>query len=335
MSVAPVFTVGAARNGTTMLGNQLALADEVCALQHELHHGIHESNLYEHQRYWGPLDDPDAYLRFVYGYASEDSFILADGERDRYLEHPVSSVYELYFDLMDRYAERAGKRYWTTKVDPLLTLSDSAWRTFAEAVRTRYGERARWIMIERERLGAMRSYLFMEGRNRARRTHPLVRPFTIALGAARYAHQYRGLRRLLADTDVLELAFADVVGDMAQTERTVDAYLGTQGALGVGKPARFRKNTSHGKGERTDLSPGERRLVRAMTGLMDAVPPLASALYRSFEALKPKRDPSYRKLLKRAYFPEALAEEFERVGAPDLKKRLDQAASAKTTEAHP
>ena len=323
LPITPVFVLGGARNGTTWLGNVLGLHPEITTVQHELHHGSHESNIFRQQRFYGDLSDPDAYIRFVQLYATEDYFQLAGGTPERLYKHRFATFYEAFFDLMDRYTLEQGNTHWSTKLDPLFAVDDAAFTTFLSILRARY-KTVKWVGIQRDVVACMNSYVWMEGRQRASRSRAINRVPTLLLGGARYAAQYDFLRKFGAKVNAFWMEFDELKKDREATSARLDVYLGLENSLGIGVPDQYRKNTSFkGRVANQELSGTERRFVRTLNGVFSKLPGLATGLYGLYEnRIKGITDPTYRKLLKRRYFPEQFATELDQVGATDLLDQL-------------
>src|SRR5699024_1655551 len=122
--ITPIIIIGSARNGTTNLENLVAAFPQVAGVEHWLHHGSQESNIYGNHWYWGDFTRPAQYIRFLYQYASSDYFQQCNGDINYHLKHPQPNFYSFFLELMDQYTTMEGKKYWTTKLDPRFFYDD-------------------------------------------------------------------------------------------------------------------------------------------------------------------------------------------------------------------
>lgn len=330
--IIPIFVLGGARNGTTWLGNVLGLHPEIATVQHELHHGSHESNIFRQERYYGDLTDPDAYIRFVELYGTEDYFTLAGGSRQRLYEQRFATFYHAFFDLMDRYARAEGKVYWSTKLDPLFTIDPAGYATLLGILRERY-KNVKWVGIQREVVQCMNSYVFMEGSRKESRGRAINRLPVLALGTARYAAQYDFLKAVARDENAFWMEFDELKNQRAATSQRLDQYLGLSDSLSIDVAPKYKKNTSFkGDTARQTLSGTEKKTVLWLSWVFDRVPALARMTYRFYEnRIKGIQDPTYRKLLKYRYFPEDFTEELSTVGASDIIEILQNSRDTPRT----
>ncbi len=341
----PILVLGIARNGTTWLGNIFAAAEGVAAAEHPLHHGIHESNILKQSRYWGRLDETDAYIRFLHLYASEDYFSLAGGRMETFLGMRFESFYHFFCELMDRYADKTGGRFWTTKLDPLFYIYPRELDEFLALLERRYGQ-AKFVAVRREIEPAIASYLDMEGDAHGLRKRGPFAYLSILLGVLRYANAYRRIGRIVDERGGIMLRFEELTGDMSSALAKIAAYTGLpqeafgespyspntsfsgsgSGADGVsadGFPAKAPSSRPDREVKRR-LSAGERLFVHlayAFARLLPFFPPL---LLRLYESLKPKKPPLFHRLIKREHYPEQLKEELRKKGSVNLVGRVDE-----------
>jgi len=114
----PVFVVGRNRSGTTWLANQLCEHPDIVGVQHERHHGIHESAYFRmiDGRY-GDLSERINYAEFVEVMEASDFFRLAGADKD-FLYSLWPTNYERVFRaVMDRFADEHGAKAWLEKAD--------------------------------------------------------------------------------------------------------------------------------------------------------------------------------------------------------------------------
>ena len=112
----PIFVLGKQRSGTTWLANQLCEHPQIAGVQHEQHHGIHESKFFAnvYGRY-GDLSQKRNYMEFVEVISTSDYFRLVDATKE-YLYSLYPATYEEVFRaVMDRFAEARGCSHWVEK----------------------------------------------------------------------------------------------------------------------------------------------------------------------------------------------------------------------------
>lgn len=112
----PIFIVGTNRSGTTWLGNLLASHPSVAVIQHEEHHGIHESAYFSHvyNRY-GDLSDRVNYLEFVEAIGASDYFKLSGVSKRELYELFPANYAEVFRHVMDSFADSQNKSCWIEK----------------------------------------------------------------------------------------------------------------------------------------------------------------------------------------------------------------------------
>lgn len=138
----PLFVLGVARSGTTLISNLLLQHSAIGGIEHKKHGGIHESGFFTlvEGRY-GKLDDPANFIEFANVMAASDYFRLA-GADIKFLYSIYPSPYdEVFRKVMDRYAEKSNAKYWIEKT-PSHTLC-------ADSIATYYPD-GRFIIIERK-----------------------------------------------------------------------------------------------------------------------------------------------------------------------------------------
>ncbi len=139
--VKPIILLGAARNGTTMLCNLATEHTEISSVQHRLHWGFHESNIYENIKFWGTFKTLDQYLYFLELYCSMDTFQITSLSKEHfYRENFPKDFLDFYFEMMDEFAIKQGSTYWLTKIDPLYLIDDKEMKIFLDRLKERYGE---------------------------------------------------------------------------------------------------------------------------------------------------------------------------------------------------
>jgi hypothetical protein len=112
----PIFVIGRNRSGTTWLANQLCEHPDIAGVQHDRHHGIHESAYFARiDGRYGDLSQRVDYAEFVEVMSAGDFFSLAGATRE-FLYSLWPTTYEQVFrSVMDRFAEARGAAAWVEK----------------------------------------------------------------------------------------------------------------------------------------------------------------------------------------------------------------------------
>ena len=291
----------------------------------------------EHARYWGDFSDVDTYINFLQLYATEDTFTLAGGELNYFYQNPQPDFFTFYCELMDRFAQREGTPYWTTKLDPLFTLYPEAWSQFEQLLARRYGQRPRFVAIRRKVKDCLLSYLFMEGRNFNRRQQKIGQTAAVALGTARYYAQYNWIDKVVQKHEGIELRFEQVVTNPNPNpnEYGLATYLSLDSVLSRARESIYRKNTSFkGRPNSAGSEPKVSRKVGSLNAkflersitFFSTRPRLAHRVYAAYNNQSQRlgtRTPLYRKLLKARYFQDALRDDLERANALNLTEESE------------
>lgn len=315
--VTPILVIGSARNGTTWLCNILANHPEIAAAQHPAHWGFHESNVFKNLRYWRDLSKLDRRIHFTTMYQQADHFSLVGGT-EQAISHAIEAgltergdadFYDVFFELMDRFAQKNGTRYWLTKLDPLMLLHPKELQEFLHRLFTRY-PRARLVSIQRDLAEVVQSYLNMEGRGSQARTSVMRAPLFSLFETARYLVHYRRIRWIGKHHSTIALTYRQLRGHTADTMQTVCSELSINydDAMLI---SRYQPNSSIAyRSKIRRVGPGWRILLDGVfRPLLMLVWPVTISLVRFRERYRPRVPPIYFKLIKLERFPERFREE--------------------------
>ncbi len=112
----PLFIVGKHRSGTTWLSNVLLDHSQIAGVQHEDHHGIHESAFFSHVHgRYGDLSVFANFAEFASVLSRADYFRLMGVSFGELMELYPSKYAEVFRTTMDRFAERNEATYWIEK----------------------------------------------------------------------------------------------------------------------------------------------------------------------------------------------------------------------------
>jgi|SRR5690554_6480632 len=314
-SITPIFIIGASRNGTTSLVNAINGFPEVAAIEHELHHGGHEAKLHAYHKYYGGLSNNDSFIDFLYNYASEDYFQLANGNIEYHLKKKRTNFFEFYFDLVDRFAVETGKNFWLAKIESSFFTDQSSFKLFLDLVKARY-KNVKFVSIQRDLLSAVNSAQYMEGRAyNVRRKLPFKYYYLLAYTQS-YFKTYAINSRVLDKKEILHLNFHDFINNNREVIFQLREYLGLEKVYKISEK-KYKPNTSFVKNKRKDLSGIDKTIVRGYFKLLKLVPG-TMILAHKLNSLKKPRNPMYRKLIKYKYFKEDFKSELIDTGAHGL-----------------
>ena len=301
----PIFTLGSPRNGTTWLGNVLCRHPEVAGVQHEAHHGIHESKLWWHTKYWGDFSEESSFITFLEQYSAGDYFRLAEGDKEYFYRNRPRDFVAFFFQLMDRYAARRNARYWVTKLDPMLYHRRDELDAFIARVKERYGD-CKFISIERDPVDVLRSYLSMQGVASQRREQTLVSKGATILAIARNVVQYRAIDAIVASEKGLSLSFEVFKNDHEASMRRLMQYLDlSPDAL---RPSSYAANSSFASKEKSAHRTEVWLAEHVLLPLFKSVPGMARFVLSAREQVRRPTCPLSWRLLKM----EHMQKEFER-----------------------
>ncbi|MEM9173615.1 MAG: sulfotransferase [Myxococcota bacterium] len=260
----PLFVLGNHRSGTTWLANQLCRHPEIAGVQHERHHGIHESAWFSSlDGRYGDLRTRSNFIELVEVLAESDYCRIAEIDRAfLYAEWPIDYD-QLFRRIMEEVARRAGARYWIEKTP--------AHTEFVDEIARRYPD-ARFVSVKRALESVVGSSLGMERHSSLTgATSRLKHIFSVAL---RWSYFNRLVDGYAQGSDrIVCLTYAEMRSDLEATMRRISDHLELpfdSRLLG----SDFAANTSF-SGDRTRddaLSGWERRLLSLLEGLFAATP---------------------------------------------------------------
>ncbi len=306
----PVFIIGAARSGTTWLGNTLARHFPVSIPQHQLHYGVKESNIYSNKKYWGNLSREDNFKHFFDNYTKGDFFILSKGEKTKYANRRFDTFYDFFFELMDAFAKQEGRRYWCTKLCPQFFVDKEELHLFLQKLDERY-EKPKFIFIKREFDGYMNSYLNMSGNSYGKRSSAIGKKISVMLGVARYSNMNSEGLKLAENYKGLRLSYEELLKTTEEVKEKISTYLG----VGIQKNSipEFIRNSSFGKKKNKAEAksyPWAKRMLSQKS--------LLGFLLKKYESTKKKSNPEYYRLWKAENEKEELIRDLEKSNDLDL-----------------
>ena len=322
MNMNPIFIIGSARNGTTSLENTIAALPEVAGVEHWLHYGSKESNLFLNKTHWGNLSEIDNYIDFVYQYASSDYFQICEGSVEYHLENKRDIFYDFFFDLMDRYAEKKDSRYWITKLDPYFFLFREEMDLFLKALYERY-DNPKFIRIKREFKDAFKSYRNMEGSNYELRQYSTMLLPSLILQAARYTVTYSRDVSLI-ENEVYDISFESYIRNRDKYLNNIVHYLGL-GTVNISEvnKDRFQINSSFVNKSKTSVSRFIKKVLPVILTVFQKYLFVPKLIWKTFYYSKKESSPTYHRLLAHEYFRQELINDLSKKDAKGLLEKLE------------
>lgn len=258
----PIFVVGKNRSGTTWLANQLCEHPLVAGVQHERHHGIHESAYFVRvDGRYGSLTERINYAEFVEVVAASDFFRLAGADKEFLYSLWPTTYEEVFRHVMDRFAERRGAKAWLEKAN----VQEGALRREMAA----YPD-ARFVAIIRDCQATCASSL--KGRESAgqtgNRAWSLIR---IAVDWVYVVKVIRALRK--GGGRMIVVRYEDMRADLEGTLRRILDFLGLPWDPAVlGQTYKPQSSFRTAQERHKALSSMEKGLIRLVAGLGFLVP---------------------------------------------------------------
>ena len=328
--VMPVFILGNNRCGTTFVGNLLTQNFDISTIEHPLHFGILESNIYSYKKYFGDFSNLDNYIKSVGLFAQSDFQILAGLPEDFFLKRRAASFYHLFLDLMDEHAKANFKSSWTTKIDPNLFIDQKELDTFLDLVEQRYPQ-AKFIMIERNYFDYINSLMNMKGKAKKHiQGNSLRRHAFIAHRAAIYFYNNRKMEVLLKQKLGLKILFEEIIKNKEEGLETIKNYLGLSPTSSNKEVAVFKRNTSfHSEKKKKKAFAGTAKFWKTM---FQVLPGLDQFLVKwaNRKYLKPPiPSPLWWRMKKATYFKTAFEKELVEMNQAQLLEVIkDQSITA-------
>jgi hypothetical protein len=309
----PIILLGSARNGTTMLSNIISDIPGVCSLQHELHWGFHESNMYKNYKFWGNFDTLDSYIHFLELYSSMDTFKITGLKKDYFYRKKIPKDFlDFYFQMMDDYAIKQGSRYWLTKIDLQYFLHEQEYNDFINRLNKRYTD-IKFISIQRNTNDVLASYLKMDGKFKKSRSTMLGGFFSQVLGVIRMSFYYFEINKLIINNNGLSFQFENVIKNREGCLDKILKYLGIKNN-NVLINEKFKRNSSFSSDKEKNANKDKKNYhINLLMYIFDRIPMVSKFMLILIEKLKPsgRKYPDYWRLKKEKYFCELFQAELE------------------------
>jgi hypothetical protein len=258
----PIFVIGRNRSGTTWLANQLCEHPDIVGVQHERHHGIHESAYFGRiDGRYGDLSERINYAEFVEVVSASDFFKLA-GATSEFLYSLWPTTYEEVFRrVMDRFAETRGAAAWLEKSDVQVKPVEKVMRAYPDA---------RFVGIVREVVANTASTIANpNAQQRIRsRTWALIRT------ALAWAYNSKIIRATSRRSDrLMVVRYEDLRRDREGTLRSILDFLGLGWNAAILNQSYAPQSTFRSDADRQKaLSQWEEVLIRSVAGIGQILP---------------------------------------------------------------
>lgn len=320
-NVTPILVLGSARNGTTWLSNILACHPEIAGTHHRVHWGTDESEIYRSSKFAGDLRDDHRFIQFLEAYACSDYFRLARGAKEEFYRNRPASFEEFFLQLMDRFAEKEGVTYWTTKLDPMYYVDIEALQGFLSRLEERYGA-YKLVAIKREFPAVLRSYLNRQGLRPIYGLSSWKKRSAIVVESARYALDYHEIGNLINARHGLYFDYEDFKKNHDRCLAQLAEYLGLD-FLSADSRNAYPANSSF-RHMASSAFPTASAWVaaRLLQPAFSDAPGVARAVLRLREAMRGAPCPFEWRLHRLEHMPDSLAEELRRTGQAGLHELL-------------
>ena len=300
----PVFVFGAARTGTTWLGNILRNECNAFTPSHYIHYGVKEVNLYYYQKYWTTFDDKETFFK---EFSKTDVYQLLL-VKDEVLDiNNYTTFYEYFFDLIDIKTRSEQKDKWTIKLCPEFLYFPEEYTTLLDLINKRY-EQKQIILIKRNFDEYLHSYINMSGEQKQKRSKNLK--LAVALGASRYKVFYTNAEKVLGN-----YLFLNYEGLLRNKTSIVNRI---KDRIGVEKEKVVTETTVVENASIKRLHIRKKLLTNSIAKLFHSSYFLSKMLLDRYERIKKQKPPMYTRVLLCENDPEALIKELEASGDEKL-----------------
>ena len=217
--ITPIIIIGAARTGTTWLGNLIVNRFGAFAPSHPLHYGIKEPNLYLLQHYF----EKSGKEEFLKVFLESDNYQLLKESSSDLIDSEWRDYEDLFMKLMDSQSERNGKSAWVTKLCPEYLYDPVRLKSLKRKFEDRYNN-VFFIEIRRDLRESMTSYVNMSGRKVNFRQKSLLRFPFFFLNYCRFTRLYKGVKYI--NSDLITLGYQDLRTDHEATLDTISDLTG-------------------------------------------------------------------------------------------------------------
>ena len=326
--IKPVIILGNNRCGTTFLGNLIVQNFEVSTIEHPLHFGILESNIYSYKKYLGDFTNLNNYIHSVEQFVQSDFHILSQLPQDYFYKNRQASFYHLFLSLMDEHARLNYKSAWVTKLDPNLFADKAELALFLNIIKERYKE-VKFILIKRNYTDYISSLMNMNGRGKKNVSGGLIRR-NVFIGhkAAIYFHNYREMEKLAKENKGLFIRYESIIKDKEQGLKDIGDYLGQEINRDRSSEKDYKRNTSfHSDRSKKKSFSKPAKLWKIIYSILPSFDSFVVRLANKHYLKPPINSPFWWRMKKAKYFKAEFKKELVDMNQAQLVDILDNQSS--------
>jgi hypothetical protein len=216
--------MGSNRNGTTWLTNIISNHSEVSSVQHDVHWGMKENNMFRNLKYWGDISDTKRLIKFMSVYGEGDYFRLSNDNRAYFYSYKPDNFIDFFLEMMDRFTKRQNNKFWVTKLDTHFYSRPKILKYFMEELDVRY-DNTYFVSIKRDFGEVLESYLNMQGSTGKMLSRPILRELGLVLKSARRASNYICVNDIHNTRGGIRVKFDDLRQRRPEVARQIVNYL--------------------------------------------------------------------------------------------------------------
>lgn len=233
MHTTPIFVLGMPRSGTTLTGGIIAQHSMVAGIVSERYRGLKESAIFgPMDRYFGDLNNPIDFVRFVETFAAGDYFQLSGTKKELFYREKPKSMAAFFRLLMDDYSKRNNCDFWVEKSPIHLLHFENILREFPDAI---------IVVVCRDLQECIRSSLGI--RRHLSTWYYLWTVFKTAILYSIYQSRLDDLKKAIIPTSKIVVHYKDLSTDLKNAGRHICQTIGIPFEDSVGH-APYAPNTS-------------------------------------------------------------------------------------------
>lgn len=273
----PIFIVGKHRSGTTGLANHLSQNDNVSAVKHTSHYGVHESAYFTRViDNYSDIGTREEFANFVDLMSRSDYFRLTGIRKAYMLSLYPTTLTGFFGQIMNEFARRQGAQFWLEKSPP--HTKRALW--LAE----QYPE-AQFIGIIRNVADVVASSLRLRSEE-LRKKGRYQRLIRIARIVNAWVYYNKAIQELKTrhSSRTLILRYEDFCGDKKVVLKNACSFLGVSFENDMMEvPYVHNSSFSGSKNRKEELTETERDRIRTFASVLEKIP---YEMYRSLDALR-------------------------------------------------
>lgn len=257
-----IMVLGRERSGTKWLTNLIANHDSLSCVQSQQHCGVLESNLFQQMKTtFGDLTVEENKTAFRLCFQGTTFFRITDVSPEFLHENDSNDYVQIFFDLMDEYAQKENRTGWVQKANSL-----HGEKILEAAPNTKF------IVVQREPIDNLLSSLL---RNSKRLS--LIRTVQHLLG---YTYASKIEKRFCHRHKVLRVRFEDLKSSKQKTLKKICDYLDLEYSDDMTED-RFPRNTTFKSEQKPKFSTFQRQRLKFLFWMISMLPLPAIRFFRN------------------------------------------------------